>query len=321
MKAIEISEYGTPGDVLKVVELEEPAEPGAGQVLVQTLFSPVNHHDLFFIQGYLAPRDLPTVPGNEGVGRVLQLGEGVDGVAVGDLVIIPLMTGAWRERLLLSAEGLFPLPDVDPRQLSMLGSNTPTAGLMLSEYADVKPGDWVVQDAASGGVGLNVVAIAKLRGIKTINFVRREDAIEVVRAAGGDVVLIDHPGAADEVREATGGAPVKVAIDSVGGSVAQTMLDLLEPGAGFVFYGNASGEAVDPEADSVKSKNITVSGIFVGAYDNVSKVVPVIKEAAPLVESGDLRAPIEAVYPLSEITAAVEHVERGGKILIQVSEE
>ena len=82
--------------------------------------------------------------GAEGVGRIVEVGPGVDTVAVGDLVVLPLLAGAWRERLLLRAEGLFALPDGNIEQLSMLGGNPPTAGLILSEYASLEPGDCLV---------------------------------------------------------------------------------------------------------------------------------------------------------------------------------
>src|SRR5260370_9891351 len=80
----------------------------------------------------------------------------------------------WRQRVVVSAGGLSALPaDADPQQLAMLGINPPTAALLLSEYVDLKPGEWVVQNAANSGVGRWVIAFAKTRGLKTVNIVRR----------------------------------------------------------------------------------------------------------------------------------------------------
>jgi NADPH:quinone reductase-like Zn-dependent oxidoreductase len=89
-------------------------------------------------------------------------------VKVGDHVLAPNLGLTWTERLIAQAQGLFPLPDGDRLQLAQLGSNPPTAALILSEYADLKPGDWVVQNAGNSGVGRSLIAIAKLRGISLL---------------------------------------------------------------------------------------------------------------------------------------------------------
>ncbi len=87
-------------------------------------------------------------------------------------MLVPLYSFSWRERLLAPAAGLFSLPDADPRQLAMLGINPPTAALLLDESIDLRPGDWVAQNAANSGVGRSVIAMARTRGLKTINIVR-----------------------------------------------------------------------------------------------------------------------------------------------------
>jgi D-arabinose 1-dehydrogenase-like Zn-dependent alcohol dehydrogenase len=112
------------------------------------------------------------------VGRVLDVGPGVQNVKLGDRVLAPLSSFTWRERMVISADGLFALPpDADPRQLAMLAINPPTAALLLSEYVNLKPGEWVVQNAANSGVGRWVIAFAKRRGLKTVNIVRRPELV------------------------------------------------------------------------------------------------------------------------------------------------
>ena len=94
------------------------------------------------------------------------MGRDVRDLRVGDRVLIPLYAFSWRERMVLPADGLFALPvDADPRQLSMLGINPPTAALLLRAYVDLQPGDSVAQNAANSGVGRSVIAIAKSRGL------------------------------------------------------------------------------------------------------------------------------------------------------------
>src|SRR5260370_41667058 len=147
MRAIQITQFGDPSDVVRVVDLPEPPAPGAGEVKVAVEFSPLNLHDLLLVRGQFVRPPLPMVLGNEGIGRIVEVGSGVDTVEGGDLVALPLLAGAWREQLVLSAEGLFPLPEGNIEQLSMVSGNPATARLILSEYADLEPGDWVVQNA------------------------------------------------------------------------------------------------------------------------------------------------------------------------------
>src|SRR5260370_35257198 len=117
MRAIQITQFGNPSDVLRVVDLPEPPAPAAGEVKDAVELSPLNLHDLVLVSGQLVRPPLPRVLGNEGIGRIIEVGSGVDTVEVGDLVVLPLLSGAWRERLVLSAKGLFRLPDGNVEQL------------------------------------------------------------------------------------------------------------------------------------------------------------------------------------------------------------
>src|SRR5258708_38535558 len=133
MKSVVLRRYGDPVSGLEYRELPEPEKPGIGQVLVGIEFSPVNFSDMLVARGlYPLHPELPSVIGNEGVGRVLKIGEKVSGLRVGDRVVLPLGRFVWRQRLVVSAMDLIVLPeDADPRQLSMLRINPPTAHLLL----------------------------------------------------------------------------------------------------------------------------------------------------------------------------------------------
>src|SRR3989442_806082 len=122
MRAVQIRTFGEPGIVLELADLPEPPAPAAGEVLIGVEHAPINMNDLYLIQGVYPVRpSLPSVVGNEGVGRVLAIGRGVDHLKVGDRVLVPLYSFSWRERLVAPAAGLFALPEADPRQLAMLG--------------------------------------------------------------------------------------------------------------------------------------------------------------------------------------------------------
>jgi NADPH:quinone reductase-like Zn-dependent oxidoreductase len=243
MHAIQIKNFGPPLEVLELIELPEPSTPAAEEVLVGVEFAPINMNDLYLIEGVFPIRpNVPSVVGNEGVGRVLALGRDVRDLRVGDRVLIPLYAFSWRERMVLPAKGLFPLPaDADPRQASMLGINPPTAAFLLREYVDLQPGDWVAQNAANSGVGRSVIAIAKARGLRTINFVRRPELIAELKAAGGDVVLVDEAGVLDKVRQAVGDGRVPLGIDGVAGGAAATVAGALTQGGTIVTYARPAG--------------------------------------------------------------------------------
>src|SRR6202049_1648984 len=129
MRAVQLTAYGNPIEGLKYVNLPEADAPGPNQVLIEVEFSPVNNSDLLIARGIYPSRPaLPTVIGNEGVGRVLKVGAGVKNVKVGDRVVAPLSSWTWQERMIISANGLFALPDdADPQQLSLTHINPPTA--------------------------------------------------------------------------------------------------------------------------------------------------------------------------------------------------
>src|SRR5712672_4619626 len=121
MRAALIRAFGEPTKAPELVDVPEPTGPAAGEVLVGVEYAPINMNDLYMIQGAFPVRpSLPSVVGNEGVGRVLAVGSGVDHIDVGDRVLIPLYAFSWRERLVVPAVGLFSLPEAEPPQRAML---------------------------------------------------------------------------------------------------------------------------------------------------------------------------------------------------------
>src|SRR6266849_874972 len=280
MRAVQLTAYGNPVEGLKFVDIPEPVPPRANQVLLGIEFSPINMSDLLVAYGVYPLRPtLPTVIGNEGVGRVLAVGPGVQNVKVGDRVLAPLNSFVWTERLVVPANNLFALPpDADVQQLAMLGINPPTAALLLSEFVDLKAGDWVVQNAANSGVGRAVIAFAKKRGLRTINLVRREEVVGELKALGGDLVVLDAPEGRERIKAAIAKEQPRLAIEGV-----------------------------------------VVRGVWLGDPAHAAKIQPVLKEAAQMVRAGQLRVPVAATYSLSAIKDAVAHVQRGGKVLLEIA--
>src|SRR5271154_690435 len=246
MHAIQLTAYGDPAKFLQYAELPEPNKPGQNEVLIQVEFSPLNPNDLMLALGiYSVHPELPSVIGNEGVGRVLAIGSGVTQVQVGDRVLVPLHVFAWAERVLAPAQDLIRLSlETGVEQLSMLRINPPTAALLLSEYVALRPGEWIVQNAANSGVGRAVIAFARERGIRTVNLVRRPELIDELIAAGGDLVLLDSPDAPKLSREKTANAPIRLALDGVSGSATARLATILSSESMIVSYSAMSGAPI-----------------------------------------------------------------------------
>ena len=172
MEGIQYDRHGPPEDVLRRVELPEP-KAGPGQLLVRVLASPVDPADLLAIRGlYAIQPPLPACPGMEGCGRVLESHHA--NFNEGQLVLLPMRSGAWCQRVAVDGDGCHPLPEGDPVQLSMLRINAPTAHRLLD---GIEPGQWVVQDPGSCSVGQLVIQEAARRGIHTLNVVRRPERV------------------------------------------------------------------------------------------------------------------------------------------------
>ena len=160
MKAIHLTAYGNPAQNLKMVEVSEPNALSANEALVRTEYAPIAYSDLLLANGvYLLNPKLPSVIGGEGAGIVEAIGPGVTSVKVGDRVTIPFGTFTWSEKVLAPAQGLFVVPpSVDAKTASMLNINPTTAVLLLDEFVQLNPKDWIVLNAANSQVADRVPA-------------------------------------------------------------------------------------------------------------------------------------------------------------------
>ena len=218
MKRIDLSAYGAPETVSSCVEVPDVGAPGPGEVVFDVLAFPINPADVSFCCGsYRLRPPLPATPGAECVGRVTAAGAGVTAVRPGDLVV-NMQRENWVQRRRIRSDDAIPIPaGLDLAQAAMLRINPATALLLLEDHADLKPGDWVIQDVANSAVGRHLIVLARARGVKTVNVVRRDDVTAELRDLGADVVLKDGPDLAERARAATGGAPIRLGIDAVSG--------------------------------------------------------------------------------------------------------
>src|SRR5438552_5961787 len=219
MKKIEIGAYGKPEEVARCVEAPDVGMPGQGEIVFDVLAFPINPADLSMIRGsYRLHPPLPATPGAEGVGRVIACGGGVTALRPGDLVI-NMQRENWTQRRRIAATDAIPVPgNIDLAQAAMLRINPATAQLLLEDHIALEPGDWVIQNVANSAVGRHIIVIAKSRGWRTVNVVRRDDVAAELRTLGADAVLQDGPELAERAGAATAGGKIRLGIDAVSGS-------------------------------------------------------------------------------------------------------
>jgi NADPH:quinone reductase-like Zn-dependent oxidoreductase len=258
---------------------------------------------------------LPTTPGAEGVGRVVTVGSGVTHVRPGDLVI-NMQRENWAQRRRVKAEDAISIPDdLDLAQAAMLRINPATALLLLEDHVALKPGDWVIQDVANSAVGRHIIVLAKARGVRTINVVRRDDVTAELRDLGADVVLKDGPDLPDRARAATSGAPIRLGIDAVSGETCRRIANCVADGGVVVSYGSMSGQ--DPavsRAALTRGVTLTGFGLSYGLEKRTNaQVRDLYADLALKLREGVLKAPIDVFYPIEEIRAALIRAQQGGR--------
>jgi NADPH:quinone reductase-like Zn-dependent oxidoreductase len=184
------------------------------------------------------------------------------------------------------------------------------------------PGDWVIQNAANSAVGLYLVQLARYRGYRTVNVVRRGDAAEVVRETGGDAVLLDGDDLAGRVAAATDRAEIRLGIDAVAGAATGHLAGCLAESATLVNYGRMSGEPCRVQPDAFVFRDLTLRGFWLASWFQRApqeRRRAIVGEIAGLIAAGKLRAPVQATYDVSEIkdaVAAAASAGRSGNILI-----
>src|SRR5262249_5129350 len=145
---------------------------------------------------------------------------------------------------------------------------------------------------------------------KTVNVVRRAELVDELRAEGGDVVLVDGENLRDEVKSATGGASIRLGLNSVGGDSALRLANCLAPGGTLVSFGEMSLQPLKIPTGLLIFKDLRFRGIWINKwYDNASSSerMETFQPLFEMARRGLLKTKIEKAYPLSEVKAAVTH--------------
>jgi len=317
MKRIDLSAYGIPEDVAHCVEVDDVGTPGANEVVFDVIAFPVNPADIAFCTGnYRLKPPLPATPGAECVGRVSAVGAGVTGVKPGDLVI-NLQRENWAQRRRVPATDVIKLPPgIDLKQAAMLRINPPTAALLLSDIVALKPGDWVIQNVANSAVGRLIITIARRRGLRTVNVVRRPDVFDALTELGADACVLDGYDLAQHVTRVTGGAPIRLGIDAVSGEATTRIAACLAEDGTVCTYGAMSGQAPALSTAELVFRGINLAGFMLGRFlarRSAEKIASLYAELAEDILRGAIHAPVDSIYPIEEIKAALVHAQAGGR--------
>ena len=323
LKYIEFNEIGNPADVLKVKE-EKSRSLKSSEVRVRVLAVPINPSDLLQISGnYGVEPILPSTPGKEGIGRVIEISSEVKHLKVGQLVLLAGgRNGTWRNEIVAPGSEFLPLPDMGPLdsdmidQLSMTVVNPLTALLMLNTFVDLQEGQWIIQSASNSAVGGYVIQLAKQRGIKTINVVRRQGLDKDLLAKGADVVLIDGPDLVEKISNATDGSPIMLALDAVGGETYTRLANSLGYGGTLIAYGALSGKEASLNTGLTILNDLRLRSFWLTKWyekAGIKDVQAAFEIIIPMIAKGDLKANIDSRFNLDEIEEAVSRAGQGGR--------
>jgi len=310
-------------DQLVVVDGEAPAAR-PGQVIVDVAAAGVNFVDGLFVQGrYQIKPPTPFTPGSEIAGTVATLGEGVEGVAVGDRVMAQTGLGGYAEQVAVPATSLVPLPEgLSFGQAATLVQSYATMLFAFTRRTRVTEGETVLVLGAGGGIGLAAIDVARALGLRALAAASSAD--KLARAAGmGAEAGIDTTteDVKARARELSGTGGVDVVVDPVGGDLAESSLRALRVGGRYLVIGFAGGDIPRLPANQVLLNNRTVVGVDWGAWimQHPDEHRDLLAELLAMVGDGRLRPVEPTAYPLAEASRAlVDLAERrvSGKVVL-----
>ena len=303
MKAIVCKEFGPPEKL--ALEDVPAARLGPGDVRIKVRAAGVNFPDTLIIQGkYQFKAEPPFTPGAEVAGVVLEVGDKVKHVRVGDEVAAILPVGGYAEEAVAAGDGVLPLPKgMPPEQAAAFPLVYGTTLLALKQRGQLKAGETLLVLGASGGVGLAAVQIGKLMGAKVIAAASSEDKLEICRQHGADQTInYSQVQLKEAVKTLTKGQGADVIYDPVGGELAQQCFSSIAWNGRYLVIGFASGTIPEIAANRLLLKQASAVGVFWGAftarepkanYENFQQLFGWYSE-------GKLKPHISHQYPLAE---------------------
>ncbi len=329
MKAIQTHEIGGP-ETLKLDEIDTPT-PGKGEVLVSVKACAINYPDTLMIRDlYQFKPERPYSPGGEIAGVIEAIGEGVEGYNIGDRVMAGIGSGGLREKAIVPAGRMFPVPDDVPFEKAaslLMTYGTTIHG--LKDRGHIKEGDVVLVFGAAGGVGLSAVELAKAYGARVIAAVSSEAKGEVARKAGADEIVIYPREEMDKAaskelasafKAACGPTGANIVYDIVGGQYSEPALRSIAWEGRFLVVGFPAGIAKMP-LNLTLLKSCDICGVFWGAFTarEPVKFVAQVNELFDLMKAGKIDPLVSETFPLEragDAIAKLENREAVGKLVV-----
>ncbi|MCO1661135.1 zinc-binding dehydrogenase [Pseudonocardia humida] len=323
MRVVRVTRFGGP-EVLVVGEAPDPVA-GSGQVVVEVAVAGMTFVETRIRAGtdpWHAPPELPYVPGGVVAGRVGEIGPDVDPGWSGRRVLAETGDeGGFAERALAAVADLIPVPDgLDLAGAVALHTDGSTAAGLV-EGARIRAGEWVLVEAAAGGVGTLLVQLAVAVGARVVGAARGARKLDLVRELGAAAAVdYSEPDWTRQLLRATGGAGPDVVFDGVGGEIGRAAFATAARGGRFSVHGGSGGPATEIDPAEAGRRGVEVIGI-----EQLSGFGPHMRRWAGQVMSaavaGRLRPVIGQTYPLeraADAHAAVQERRSTGKTLLLV---
>lgn len=322
MKAVLCTQFGGP-ETLEVADIESPVA-GPGEVVVAVRAAGLNFFDTLIIQNkYQFKPDLPFSPGAEIAGEVKSLGDGVEGLQVGDRVMAYSVWGGVRAEIAISQEAVIAMPDgLDFVTAAGLIVTYGTSLHALKDRADMQPGETLAVLGASGGVGQAAVEIGKAMGARVIACASSEDKLKFCRTLGADETLnYTDEDLKTRLKELTDGKGVDVIYDPVGAGLAEPALRAIGWNGRFLVVGFAGGDIPKIPLNLALLKGCQIVGVFWGDHlvREPSRHRANMAQLLDWVVDGKIKPHIHKVYPLEETTDALMAIARRevrGKVIV-----
>ena len=306
-----------------IEDIPEPT-PKAGQVLVRVKAVGLNFADTLMTRGkYQFKPDLPFSPGAEIAGVVEAVGSGVSQNLVGQRVMAYVNWGGAREKIVVDAGSLVPIPDdVTDTVAAGLSVTYGTAIHGLMDRGRLAENESVVVTGAAGGAGQAAIEIAKLRGARVIAVASSPEKLDIAKSCGANSGIL-FPGAdlKAAVREQTGGKGADVVYDCIGGDAAEPLVRALAWKGRYLVVGFAAGDIPKIPLNLLLLRGASLIGVFWGEAvrrDPAGQAAN-MRQVLGWAEAGKLRPRLHATYPLEHIRDAIGVLDRReaqGKVIL-----
>lgn len=318
-----------PGGPEALVWTEVPdEEPAPGEVLVEVVATAVNRADLMQRQGfYPPPPGASAYPGLEASGRIVKLGAGVAGWAVGDEVCALLAGGGYAQYVRVPVGQLLPVPEgVDVVEAAALPEVVTTVWSNVFMVAHLRPGESFLVHGGSSGIGTMAIQLARAVGARIFTTAGTEEKLARCRELGADVAInYREEDFAARIAEETDGAGVDVILDNMGAKYLARNIDALALNGRLVIIGLQGGVKAEIDLNKLLTKRAAVAATSLRGRPLAEKsaIVAAVREHVwPLVAAGRVRPVVDRILPVTEaaeahrIVGASAHV---GKVVLAVS--